>query len=89
MAQEGGHQHNILRTMPIDNVAGREVYYGRYHIRAYNSMLSQGVARYFMYLLNDGGFWRGNYDLMQPDGSIAPNQIIFSNMAWHIDGKKL
>lgn len=84
----GGHTHNILPTMPIADMTGLEERYSQYLIRAWNSMLANGVAKYFLYHLNNGGFWRGDYDLMQPSGDIAPNSIAFSNLAWHIENKK-
>lgn len=84
----GGHTHNILSTMPIANMTGLEERYSQYTIRAWNSMLANGVAKYFLYHLNNGGFWRGDYDLMQPTGDIAPSSIAFSNLAWHIENKK-
>ncbi len=84
----GGHTHNILPTMPIADMTGLEERYAQYLIRAWNSMLANGVAKYFLYHLNNGGFWRGDYDMMQPTGDIAPNSIAFSNLAWHLENKK-
>jgi len=83
----GGHQHNVFDTIPIANVSGLEPHYMKYHVRAWNSMLANGVERYFLYQLMGGGFWRGDYDLMQPDGNLGPNLLAISNMAWHLEDK--
>ena len=83
----GGHQHNIYPTIPITNMSGMQLHYAKYMSRAWNSMLANGVERNYIYFLNDGGYWRPNYDLMQPDGSVSPHLVAFSNLAWHIEGK--
>lgn len=84
----GGHHHNILSNQPIADMTGLEERYAQYLIRAWNTMLANGISKYFLYFLNEGGVWRGGYDLMQPSGDMAPNSVAFSNLAWHLENKK-
>lgn len=83
----GGHFHFIYEHGPARETTDTEMRYSQYAVRSFVTMMAAGVDRFFIYQFSRGTYWRPDYDLMHGDGTLAPNQVAFSNMAWHFEDK--
>lgn len=62
--------------------------WGDYLVRYWISTLASGADKFFLYLLYGWGDYTASYSLMNVDGRLHPCITAFSNMAWHLEGKK-
>jgi hypothetical protein len=88
---EGGPAGNGVRsayrlTPPLGG-RSRATFWGDYVVRYYVSTLANGADKFFLYTYS-GGSWIPNYELLNADGSLSANAVAFSNMAWHLEGRK-
>jgi len=79
---------NFYRHSAPLGKSDKAAFWGDYLIRYWVSTLASGADKFFLYLLYGWGDYKATYSLMNVDGGLHPCLTAFSNMAWHIEGRK-
>lgn len=80
--------HNFYNHTPPFGHTTTTARAGDHLVRYYISTLASGAKKFFVYSYHAWGQWKPCYSYLNVDGRLAPTATAFSNLAWHLEGRR-